>query len=93
MNKIAGYTSAQSKDKSRRYVDLYVLEPATGDGAGEVAVKIPADETVLAGLSGQKFPLMAELETRMSTVRTEYGERPTVTVTGVRVPRPAAANG
>jgi len=94
---ITGYSASDSKDKSRRYVRLHVLsevDTSYGDGAGQLTREVDAEPAIERDLRGASFPLEADLDFRMTSIRTDYGNKTGLLCTAfkpVRKASPAAS--
>lgn len=87
---ILGYGARKSKDGTKSYVTVYLLEEIKADGAGVRGVKIPADSSLEQTLRGMTYPAQASLGYRFDTVNTDFGERTVPTIVSVTPARRAA---
>lgn len=94
--KLSGYTAFSSKkDPSKRYVRAHAVvqieNSGDGDGAGFTTQEIECDRSCENQLRGLSFPADVDVEQRLVTIRTEYGERTGIVLTAVTPVKRTAA--
>lgn len=83
--KLSGYTAFSSKkDPSKRYVRAHaVVQIENSDGAGFTTQEIDCDSSCENQLRSLTFPADVDVEQRLVTIRTDYGERTGIVLTSV----------